>query len=114
MNILSFSTVFPNPLNPQLGLFVRARVRHMASLASVRVLAPVPVVDYRMRKWSQPTEPCRRDGDLTVYHPKWFYPPFGGAGNALFLFLQTIPTALRLNREQRIDVIDAHFGHPEG
>ena len=39
--ILSLSCVYPNPAEPQCGLFVRARLRAMARRAELRVIAPV-------------------------------------------------------------------------
>ena len=116
MNILTLSTVFPNPTEVNFGLFVRARLQHMAESASIRVMAPVPLMNYRMRKTQfRPQIPLQReDGKLTVYHRRWVYPPMGGVFNAFFLFLQTLGIALRLNREAPVDIIDSHFAHPDG
>jgi glycosyltransferase involved in cell wall biosynthesis len=116
VNILTLSTVFPNPTEVNFGLFVRARLWHMAESASIRVMAPVPLMNYRMRKAQfRPQIPLQReDGKLTVYHRRWVYPPMGGVFNAFFLFLQTLGIALRLNREAPVDIIDSHFAHPDG
>ena len=116
MNILTISTVFPNPAHTNFGLFVRARLEHMGRLASIRVLAPVPLVDYRLRElhFRSRIPRCRNDGTLTVYHPRWLYPPAGGFLNAIFLFLRLLWPVLRLDRQWRVDVIDAHFAHPDG
>lgn len=118
MNILSISTVFPNPSEENLGLFVRARLEGLAARASVRVLAPVPLVDYariRASRGDRPVcPPCPREGRLEVFHPRWFYPPGGGVLNALFLFLRLLAPAWRLDTASPIDLIDAHFGYPDG
>lgn len=42
MRVLSFTTVFPNAAMPQHGLFVLERLRHCASHAEIRVVAPRP------------------------------------------------------------------------
>jgi glycosyltransferase involved in cell wall biosynthesis len=90
----------------------------MAELVELQVVAPVPLVDYshlRGRvKAASPGPRSRQDGRLTVYHPRWWYPPLGGALNALFLAVRLFWTVLLLRRGFRFDVIDAHFGHPEG
>jgi glycosyltransferase involved in cell wall biosynthesis len=115
VNILTLSTVFPNPSHANFGIFVRARVQHMASLASIRVLAPVPLADYRLRELHlRKAIPSRQDDRIVVHHPRWIYPPGGGFLNAVCLFLRAVWPALRLDRESRIDVIDAHFAHPDG
>jgi glycosyltransferase involved in cell wall biosynthesis len=51
---------------------------------------------------------------MTILHPRWFYPPFSGSISACWLFLRLMPVVSRLRREFRFDVIDTHFGHPEG
>ncbi len=117
MNILTLSTTFPNPAEPAFGIFVRARMERAGALANVRVVAPVAWIDYSRASGAlfRPRPPeQRRDGTLAVYHPAWFYPPLGGALNAAFLFARCLRLARRLDREARIDVIDAHFGHPDG
>jgi teichuronic acid biosynthesis glycosyltransferase TuaC len=125
VNILSISTVFPNPSEENLGLFVRARLEGLAARASVRVLAPVPLVDYARIRGKRPlasgapSGPAHwprghPEGRLEVFHPRWFYPPAGGALNALFLFLRLLAPASHLDTASPIDLIDAHFGYPDG
>jgi len=117
MNILTLSTTFPNPTEPGLGIFVRSRMEHVANHAMVRVIAPVGVLDYsrasgKFLRWRVPRR--RSDGRLSIWHPPWLYPPWGGVWNSLCLFLWTLPLVWRLSREAAIDVIDAHFGYPDG
>jgi len=116
MKILTLSTVYPSPSKPSFGTFVRARLQHVGETASVRVLAPVPLLDYRLHETHfRPSGPgmCR-DENLTVYQPRWLHIPGGGFLNGCLLFLQTLRIALRLDREARVDLIDSHFGHPDG
>jgi teichuronic acid biosynthesis glycosyltransferase TuaC len=124
LRILSLSSVFPNPDEPGLGVFVRSRLQHMAQAgAEIVVIAPVPVLDYSRVDWhkgqwgwigSRDIPENRSDGRLKVTHPRWFYPPFGGALNACFQFLQLRSLICRLAETFRFRVIDAHFGYPEG
>ena len=118
MRILSISTVFPNTEEPGLGLFVRARLESLARLEPCVVVAPVPALDFARpvrRWWRRPPRPAaRRDGALTVLHPRWLYPPGGTPVTALCLFLRLAALLIRLRRRIRFDVIDAHFGYPEG
>jgi teichuronic acid biosynthesis glycosyltransferase TuaC len=119
MRILSLSTVFPNPSDPGLGPFVRARLERMAAAgAELRVVAPVPVIDYAAagRRWigarNLPRE--RREGNLRVYHPRWIYAPGGPFFNAILLAGQLAGMVSRIRAEFPFEVIDAHFGYPEG
>ena len=43
MRVLVLSSVFPNPRQPNLGVFIRERVRRVARSSEVQVVAPVPV-----------------------------------------------------------------------
>ena len=48
LKVLSFTTVYPRPGDPRFGIFVRARLQHLAELADVRVVSPVAAVYYGM------------------------------------------------------------------
>jgi len=118
LRVLSLSCVYPNPSEPGLGLFVRSRLQHMAASADLRVIAPVAALDYahlfsRTSKRS-PIPNRRTDGPLEVFHPRWLYPPLGTLWNALCLFCRLAGPVRRLRREFPFQLIDAHFGFPEG
>ena len=116
--VLSLSSEFPSPVEPGKGLFVRARLRAVAARADLTVVAPVALVDYAnphndfFAARKIPTR--RRDGTIDVYHPRWLYPPRGGVANAFFLFARLLGHVARLGGRHRFDIIDAHYGHPEG
>lgn len=118
LKVLSLTTVFPVPGAPLRGLFVKARLEQLAAYADVKVLAPTPLLNYARWRTRSAALPSRRmtvgNSKLEVLRPKWFYPPFGGAWNALFLFVCLLPVCLALRRRFPFAVIDAHFGHPEG
>lgn len=118
MRIVSLTSVYPNPNEPGLGLFVRSRLLHMAKKAHVAVVAPVPVIDYsnpqrkRLHAWRLPFH--GEDAGIEVLHPRWIFPPGGTPVNVLCLFLRLLGTFFLLHRRFRFEVIDAHFGYPEG
>jgi teichuronic acid biosynthesis glycosyltransferase TuaC len=115
VKVLSLSTVFPNPAEENLGPFVRHRLKHLATILSVRVVAPIALVDYaecRFRRRGIPFE--RQDGAVRIHHPRWLYLPWGGCTNGFCLAARLMPLLARLRREYPFDVIDAHFAHPAG
>jgi len=120
LRILSLSCVYPNPAEPELGMFIQRRLQHLARIVEVKVVAPVPVLDYaspsgkRFRFSSHDCPTSWQDGMIPVIHPRWAYPPFGGVLNSLFLFLSVIRPIARMRREFSFDVIDTHFGYPSG
>ncbi len=119
LRILSLTTVFPNPLDPRSGLFVRSRLQHLADYCDVRVVCPVPAADWAVLRnkkiAARRADPgWTTDGRLEVTYPRWFYPPGGGALNGYLLAEQIAGRIRRLRSSFRFDIIDAHFGHPEG
>jgi glycosyltransferase involved in cell wall biosynthesis len=115
VRVLSLSTVFPRPGEENFGVFVRSRLQHMAKLLPVKVVSPVPWIDresLRQKKSAIPS--ARQDGALEVFYPRWLYPPYGGYLNAWAMAARLLPPLRRLRRSYPFDVIDAHFGHPDG
>ncbi|HUI78290.1 MAG TPA: glycosyltransferase [Bryobacteraceae bacterium] len=118
LKILSLSTEYPNPGEPGKGLFVRARLQALAELADLTVIAPVALLDYANpegRLLASFTIPkSRSDHGTRVFHVRWLYPPFGGWLNVFFLYLRLLWPVARLRSSRAVDLIDAHFAHPEG
>lgn len=118
MKIVSLSSVYPNPDEPGLGLFVRSRLLQVAKMAEIAVVAPVPAIDYSnpQGKWLRGLRvPSRRDdAGIEVLHPRWIFPPGGTPVNVLCLFLRLLGALFRLRSRFRFEVIDAHFGYPDG
>lgn len=118
MKVLALTMVYPGPGEPQKAPYVRTRLQHLAEMEDVKLLVPCAAVDYGnpsgklFANWKLPSS--YRDGAVNVLYRRWFYPPAGGALNALFLFLQILPAVIRLRRQFRFEVICADFAHPEG
>ena len=116
--ILSLSSVYPNLSEPGAGLFIRARLEHMAAAADVKVVAPILCLDDVGRNGNK-TNRARvprycQSGPLEVYHPRWLYVPGTGVLTALLLALELIWPVWRLRKRFPFQLLDAHFGFPEG
>jgi glycosyltransferase involved in cell wall biosynthesis len=115
VKVLSLSTVFPNPVEENLGPFVRHRLQQVARLHRVEVVAPIALIDYGERRFRKPGIPVSRlDGPLRIHHPRWLYLPWGGYTSAFCLAARLTPFFRRLLREYSFDVIDSHFAFPDG
>jgi teichuronic acid biosynthesis glycosyltransferase TuaC len=118
LRILSFASAFPHVLQKNLGIFVRARLRAMADLAEVKVIAPVAYLEYgnpaRHGLGIRKVPRRRMDGALEVFHPRWQYLPNAGPITAFLLAVQVLFRFATLQRRFQYDVIDAHFAFPEG
>ncbi|MBA2355663.1 MAG: glycosyltransferase [Acidobacteria bacterium] len=106
--MLSFTTVFPSAARPLFGLFVWERLRHAAAGADVTVVAPVA--------WQYRT-PCPdtiRDG-VKVVHPTFFYVPgIFKCLDGFWLAASAGRAVARAHRGAGFDLVDAHFGYPDG
>lgn len=113
LRVASVCTVFPSRALPHHGIFVKRRLDGLADFAEVRVLRPVP--------WFPGLRGRRtvcRDADsngLPVYERRMFYLP-GVLQQTTAWWLQRAiaPTLAEWARTDALDLIDAHFGYPEG
>jgi len=111
LRVLVFTSVFPNPKQPLHGTFVFERIRHLADLADVEVLVPVP--------WYRTLRPdvagATAANRLAVTHVRFWYPPkvLHFARGAL-MAMSAARNVRRLHRKFDFDLIDAHFAYPDG
>jgi glycosyltransferase involved in cell wall biosynthesis len=108
VKVLVFTTIFPSAAQPVHGLFVAERTRHASRLAAIRVISPIA--------WFRgPKRPLGDLEPLHVEHPTWFYlPGLFKCLDGILLFLSALPSVARLRRSFDFEVIDAHFGFPDG
>ncbi len=123
MKILTFTTLYPNSIQPHFGVFVENRLRHLVSEGSVeaRVIAPVPWFPWRGKAFGRyaimarvPAEE-RRFG-ITVLHPRYPLIPKIGMITAPFLIYAAIRSvaAELMESGHDFDLIDAHYFFPDG
>jgi len=120
LRIVSLTCAYPNPLQPTIGVFVERRLQALSSIADVQVVSPVAIFRYGSPAGARigiGEDKCpfqRQNGAVTVLHPRWFYPPLSGGLTAGWLALRMISYLRRLRRTVPFDILDTHFGHPDG
>lgn len=123
MNILTYTTLFPNLADPNLGVFVRNRLRHLVASGKVnaRVVAPVGWFPFKhgiFGKYARfASAPDRENQDgLGVYHPRFpIVPKIGMNWTPDFLAAFSKRTIRKLIQSGfDIDLIDAHYFYPDG
>lgn len=119
--VVVLSTLFPNAAQPQAGVFIRERMFRVGRHLPLAVVAPVPWFPLQglVRRWRphfRPEVPRREEqGGVEVFHPRFFsFPGMLKRLDGLFLALGSLATLWRLRRQGRLDVLDAHFGYPDG
>ena len=123
MKLLTFSTLYPNALMPQHGIFVETRLRQLVASGAVeaRVIAPVPWFPFRSQAFGEYGRYARvpaaetRHG-LQVTHPRFVRLPKIGMTTAPYTLAWTaLAAARRLQAEGfDFDLIDAHYFYPDG
>ncbi len=120
-HIVVFSTLFPNSAQPQAGLFIRERMFRVGRELPLTVVAPVPWFPFQsllrlIRPHFRPDVPrVEVQQGVTVLHPRFLSVPglFKNLDGVL-LALGARGTLARLRREGKLDLLDAHFGYPDG
>jgi len=122
MNILSFTTLYPNADQPILGVFVENRLRHLAESGrvSLTVVAPVPWFPFTSKAfgnyaaYAKVPEREVRYG-IEIFHPRYKVIPKVGMNIAPALLYRGARTIVRrLAKERGIQLIDAHYFYPDG
>lgn len=118
MKILVVTSVFPNAVQPTLGVFVRERMFKVARHCELKVVAPVPWFPFinLVKKGYRPNVPhLEMQEGIEVYHPRFFnIPRFFKFLDGFFFFLSTAATIRKVRKEFEFDLIDAHFAYPDG
>lgn len=121
LRVLTFTSLFPNSCDPNLGIFIYQRSAHLAKRPGieVEVVAPIPYFPHwlNIRRWqSAAVLPyLEKVGTLTVHHARYLLlPKISMPLHALSMFLGCLPAIWRINRREKIDCIDAHFVYPDG
>ena len=120
MKILVFTSLYPNNVCPNHGVFVKERMTAFARLdgCETRVIAPVPYfppIHLTDRVRYRQVKPMEIVEGVPVYHPRYpMIPKLGMSFHGLGMFIGALPVARRLKREFDFDAIDAHYVYPDG
>ncbi|MDH4393720.1 MAG: glycosyltransferase [Aquabacterium sp.] len=120
-HIVVLSSLFPNEMQPGAGLFVRERAFRLGARFPLCVVSPVPWFPLqgllrKLRPGARPGAPRRESQQgFDVGFPRFFsVPMLLRRLDGLAMALGAWPQLRRLKRQGRLDVIDAHFGYPDG
>ncbi len=123
MKILTFTTLYPNHIQPRHGIFVEQRLRHLLQQQPVtaKVVAPVPWFPFKSERFGAYSDYARiavqeqRHG-IEVYHPRYLViPKIGMTVSPLLLAMACLPFLKKLIADgYDFDVLDAHYFYPDG
>lgn len=120
-HVVVFSSLFPNSAEPGAGLFIRERMFRVGAQMPLCVVSPKPWFPFQglLRRWRpgfRPAVPSHESqSGFDVWFPRFFSVPSVLKGwDGLFMALGALPRLWQLRRAGRLDLIDAHFGYPDG
>jgi len=122
LEIITFTTLFPNSAQPHHGIFVENRLRHLVAAGGInaRVIAPVPYFPFSAPMFGRyavyaKAAPKETRAGLSVEHPRYALLPKVGMNSVPgFLAAASFPVLKRFQRERDFDLIDAHYFFPDG
>jgi glycosyltransferase involved in cell wall biosynthesis len=123
INVLSISTLYPNPADPHRGAFLRARLRALREHASrdvdLRVIAPVPYYPRflpgaaRWRRFAAAPRSGEIDGVRALF-PRYLAIPTLGVASHVASLARAARGAARAFGPFAPDIVEAHFLFPDG
>lgn len=118
--ILVYSSLFPSSAQPQAGIFIRERMFRVAEVCPIVVVSPVPWFPLQglirvFRPHYRPSVPRHEIQEgIDVYHPRFLAVPglFRRMDGPMMAW--STRRLVRRLRNEGVDIIDAHFGYPDG
>lgn len=119
LNVLVVSYLFPNEAQPDYGIFVLNRVRAVAELCNVKVIAPIqwyPLIRrLRPKFWSGRIAEAEKIRGIDVFHPRFaVIPRYFKWIDALTFLWSTRRIAKQLSASGfEYDIVDVHWTYPD-
>lgn len=125
MNILVFTSLWPNSEQPNFGIFVKNRMTRLAQLdgIDIRVVAPIPYFPRWLQSslipdhWRRKARILNQElvAGIETFHPRHLVTPkVGMICYSQWMARGAEEVVRRLHAERGIDVIDAHYAYPDG
>lgn len=121
MRVLVYTSLFPNHLNPDFGIFIKNRMLSFSKLnnCQVVVVAPVPYCPpwKFLGKWYEFSKIKKKEmmQGVMIYHPRYpLIPKISMLVQGVSMFLSSIKTLREINNKFSFDLIDAHYVYPDG
>lgn len=119
--VVVLSSLFPSAVQPVAGLFIRERMFRVGRRLPLVVVAPSPWFPLQrlVARWRPGFRPGAPPEESQFGTPVW-YPRYISVPGMLkrldgwFMALGAWPRLRALKRVGRLDLLDAHFGYPDG
>ncbi|MBA4175610.1 MAG: glycosyl transferase family 1 [Leptothrix sp. (in: Bacteria)] len=120
-HVVVLSSLFPSARQPGSGLFVRERAFRLGQRTSLAVVAPTPwfPAQAALHYWRPGLRPgapgYESQRGFDVWYPRFLSAPgLLKRCDGISMALAAYPRMKTLKAQGRLDVIDSHFGYPDG
>jgi teichuronic acid biosynthesis glycosyltransferase TuaC len=120
LRVLTFTSLFPNEQQSLHGVFVGARIKALAGLCDLRVVAPVPwappirLLGERYYRYSRIPREEFHEG-LPLKHPRFLvFPKCLKSTDGMLMAACSLRLLKAMRQSFPFDVIDAHWAYPDG
>ena len=120
LRVLTFTSLFPNEQQSLHGVFVGERIKALAGLCDLQVVAPVPwappirLLGERYYGYSRVPPEELREG-LALKHPRFFvFPKCLKSTDGILMAACSLRLLKAMRQSFPFDVIDAHWAYPDG
>ena len=118
LNVLAMSYLFPNPEQPNHGLFVFNRLNALARYVTIKVINPIPCFPLftRLKRYRVFEQiPYRTTlGNLEVYHPRFFSVPKVCKGIEILTYHHAVMGVLKRDlTNYPFNLVDLHWTFPD-
>lgn len=121
MNALVYTSLFPNNIQPNNGIFIKQRMFAFAKLngCEIKVVAPVPYSPPWpfLGRWYGASQIKSREitEGIEIFHPRYgLIPKISMVIHGFSMFLSSIRLIKNISTRYSIDIIDAHYIYPDG
>ena len=119
--LLVLSSLFPSAAQPTAGVFIRERMFRVGKHVPIVVVAPQPWFPFqglvrRFRPHFRPMAPrCETMQGVEVHRPRFLcFPGVLKWTDGFFMAVSSYLTVRRVVQRHGINVLDVHFGYPDG
>ncbi len=120
-HVVVLSSLFPSKVQPNAGPFIRERMFRVGQRLPITVVAPTPWFPFqkliRLLKPSfRPGAPsAEKQGNVEVRYPRFLcFPGILKRWDGFFMALAAWRHLRQLKKQGKMDILDAHFGYPDG
>lgn len=119
--VLVYSSLFPSHNDSNAGVFIRERMFRVGKHLPIVIVSPKPwsPIDWLIRRFRPRFRPLAPHHDVqqgvAVYAPRFIsWPGLLKNWDSTFMALGSYLIVRKLQREFRFNLMDAHFGYPDG